>query len=63
MNNVEDYIPKLKAIGELITTIDPELMDAQEMDYLDEINDYCEYLVDKYSGAKVKTPDTFFIGR
>lgn len=56
----EDYIPKLKSILSILTEMDENSVDAQEMDYIDEINMYTEYMIEKYEGSDVKRPKLLF---
>jgi hypothetical protein len=60
---MEDYIPKLKKVGKILTSIDVKTLDAQEMDYIIEINELTEYFMEINEGNdKAIAPDLFFLG-
>jgi hypothetical protein len=61
---MEDYIPKLKKVGKILTSIDVKTLDAQEMDYIIEINELTEYFMEITEGNdEAKVPHLFFLRR
>ena len=59
---IEDYVPKLRAIGILLMSIDANGLDAQEVDYIDEIAEIAEYFIATYEGEKPSQPHMHFLG-
>jgi hypothetical protein len=58
---MEDYIPKLQIISKLLLEIDVDTIDAQEMDYISEIEDYVRYVSFKYEGCNIEPPIVYFL--
>ena len=60
---MEDYVPLLREFSEKLVKMDEDTIDAQEMDYIYEINIYTRYLMLYVEGVNVKRPELLFLGR